>query len=267
METNTISFKTSLEYATNLLFKYIIIIDGDNVINKVKNWLLKIEIFTDIGVYIFVNATTAKSKYLKDLSKIFIVNTEIDGGDNVDLAITLFCGKITNKNIVIITEDHFGVNLMRLLNFTNNIYSILPHELENKYKETDVINIFNKDNHSLQTLWRNKWMQSANRFAEKFDIEKVLFKKWVSNEVSQHEIEKIVTNFLFHESLKEKTELIIFDTDDELREFYKNNWSDTHANFCRQYKINKNNFSRWLLGKCISDVSSQAVYLYKNTLL
>jgi hypothetical protein len=248
------SIKTFLKY------KYLILVDGDNAINKLLPILFELD--KDLGsvhIIIFVSLSASKNKKLSSFSEtqsMSIVKTNVDGANSVDLYMTLFCGRISNfdncPTIGIVTEDHFGPNLTRLLESLNvSSVFILPIDLEKKKSEEDLLSTINTSTRSLQSLWRGKWLQSMERFSEIFKLDKQRLRSWYENNQLDEEIIRVVSDFVF-----EKTEETVIETsgteltDDFLREFYKNNWNDTHAQFCRTYgSVLCSNFSRWLSGK------------------
>jgi hypothetical protein len=206
----------------------------------------------------FVSLNTSKSKLLTD-AKITIVNTELNGKDNVDNAISLFCGIVSNfsKDIIIgiLTNDHFGANLAQLLNNieVNAVY-ISYYELYNNK------NMFDFTTHNIRTIWRSKWLQSADKFVVLYHLNKKQFIDWLNGE-SNDNIENIVKDFIKNGVTKDKTEIINM-SDCELHEFYKANWKYTQAEFCRKYgAVNPKNFSRWLNGKNPKNIASRNAVL------
>jgi hypothetical protein len=257
----------------NLSYKNLMIVDGDNVMDRIGDIMNKISGLKTLHFLIFVSANFSKSKSIKEFQKndgITIVETEIDGANNVDLAISLFCGAITNFdrfiNLAIITFDHFGPNLVRLLHQLNiKSVFLLPHELENKTSESSLEKLFNPSQHSLQTLWRGKWLQGLDRFSDLYHLDRGQFRKWFEQRIPDLEIEQKVFDFIQGKKLSKPQVLTTIEfTDDELVSYYKTHWKGTQGEFCRIFgNINPNNFSRWLSGKNPkSDASRNAVLAY-----
>ncbi len=194
------SIKLFLEY------KYLILVDGDNVINKLLPVLSELD--KDLGsvhIIIFVSLSASKNKKLSSLSEtksLSIVRTNIDGANSVDLYMTLFCGRISHFEncpiIGIVTEDHFGPNLTMLLESLNVLsVFILPIDLEKRKSEEDLLSTINISNHSLQSLWRGKWLQSIDRFSEIFKLDKQRLRSWYENNEIDQEIVRVVRDFVF----------------------------------------------------------------------